>query len=113
MESKNSIELDLPNPAFLRIRTPDDEFYKVAEECVLDGSFDTAMKRIRSRMVQAARENDSKAISYYTRAFCAFLRFKGGSYADVPDVAVPAVAAAAPTRPASVPPQPPPQAPRS
>lgn len=110
MESKNSIELDLPNPAFLRIRTPDDEFYKVAEECVLDGSFDTAMKRIRSRMVQAARENDSKAISYYTRAFCAFLRFKGGSYAEVPDVAA---AAAAPTRPASAPPQPPPQAPRS
>ena len=75
----------------LTIRNPDRGFMTVADECIALGSFDTAIARIRDKLVEAALDRDTAKASYYNRAFLAFLRAKGGNYALRPS-ALPAAA---------------------
>ena len=75
----------------LTIRDPDRGFMKVADECIALGSFDTAIARIRDKLVEATLDRDAAKASYYNRAFLAFLRAKGGHYALRPS-ALPAAA---------------------
>lgn len=65
----------------LRIRTPDRDFIQVAMECERDGNFDLSVRTILRHLRDASVINDAKRISYLTRAFHAFLVYKGGSYA--------------------------------
>lgn len=67
----------------LTIKNPDREFMEIAEECIANGTFDEAIRRMTRQMIEATKANNRKEIAYYTRAFKAFLRFKGGNYGVV------------------------------
>lgn len=91
MESENVRRLEHPSPppTPLQIRDPNADFIKVAEDCIRDGSFDIAFKRIQSFLRKASSEGDRAKISYFTRAFIAFLHAKGGNYSPFDPPLVP------------------------
>jgi hypothetical protein len=70
--------------AALRIRDPGLEFYRMAEECDTRGTFEIALTNLKGELVDAAKRNDAKDCQLFTRAFIAFLAYKGGNYAVRP-----------------------------
>jgi hypothetical protein len=96
--AQGSLQLSKPSSSEgrLTIRDPDRGFIQVADECIALGSFDTAIARIRDRLIEAAMDRDAAKSAYYNRAFIAFLRAKGGNYTLRP-LALPAAAFEPPT----------------
>ena len=68
----------------LQIRSPDRGFIQLANDCIARGCFDSAIRKIKDCLHEAAAENDKAKAAFYTRAFLAFLHAKGGSYAFRP-----------------------------
>lgn len=64
----------------LRIRIPPErEFMEIAEDCIDNGTFDEAIRRIIGKLVEASRTNNRSDTAYYTKAFKTFLKFHGGA----------------------------------
>jgi hypothetical protein len=74
------MKLQNETPTPLSIRNPEQAFLDVAEECIANGTFNTAIQKVKDRLVKATIDRDKGAISYYSRAFVSFLACKGGSY---------------------------------
>jgi hypothetical protein len=66
----------------LRIRIPTKDVQLLVQECLLDGSFKRAVSMILHHLVKLSRTHpsDQVKIRYFTDAFHAFLRAKGGNY---------------------------------
>lgn len=83
-------------PTPLLIRTPlQEDFSVLAKDLESKGTFDQSLRFIQLWLQQAEKSRNTRDVSYYTRAFRAFLEVKGGSYAILP-VGASAPAAAIP-----------------
>ena len=60
-------------PPLLRIRNPEKGFAQVVDECIADGTYHAALKRMRKLMVEAEKNKDLMRVSFLNRAFKVFL----------------------------------------
>jgi hypothetical protein len=62
-----------PPPPHLRIRNPEKGFAEVVDECIADGTYHAALKRLRKLMIEAEKNKDLMRVSFLNRAFKVFL----------------------------------------
>jgi hypothetical protein len=62
-----------PPPPLLRIRNPEKGFAEVVDECIADGTYHAALKRLRKLMIEAETNKDLMRVSFLNRAFKVFL----------------------------------------
>jgi len=70
--------MSVSNPTELRIRIPNRDFHEIANECIANNSFDEAIRRIQSKLVDSSRTKSKRDTKYWTDAFRTFLIANGG-----------------------------------
>jgi len=65
-------------PVKLQIRIPNRDFQDIANECITNNSFDEAIRRIQSKLIDSSHTKNKRDIKYWSDAFKTFLIANGG-----------------------------------